>query len=30
VAAFNSTVTTVRRMTITFGGQIYTIKQTSW
>ncbi|MCX6629656.1 MAG: BACON domain-containing carbohydrate-binding protein [Candidatus Solibacter sp.] len=30
LVTFNSTVTTVRRMTITFGGQIYTIKQTSW
>ena len=30
VAAFNSAVRAIRRMTITFGGQVYTVKQTSW
>jgi hypothetical protein len=30
VESFISAVTTVRRMTIGFGGQVYTIKQTSW
>jgi hypothetical protein len=30
VIPFNSTVIATRRMTISFGGQVYTIKQTSW
>jgi hypothetical protein len=30
VSTFNSMVNAVRRMTISFGGQVYTIKQTSW
>jgi hypothetical protein len=30
VGVFNSTMTAVRRMTVTFGGQVYVIKQTSW
>ena len=30
VLNFNSTTTAIRRATITFGGQIFTVKQTSW
>jgi hypothetical protein len=30
VAVFNSAVTTTRKMLITFGGQVYVLKQTSW
>ena len=30
VAAYNATMRAIRRMTITFGGQVYTVKQTSW
>lgn len=30
VTNFNSTNAIVRRMTITFGGQVFTVKQTSW
>jgi hypothetical protein len=30
VASYNSTVTGIRRMVISFGGQLFTIKQTSW
>jgi hypothetical protein len=30
VTTYNSTVTGIRTMIITFGGQIFTIKQTSW
>jgi hypothetical protein len=30
VISYNSTVTGVRSMVITFGGQLFTIKQTSW
>jgi hypothetical protein len=30
VANFNSTTTAIRRATITFGGQVFAVKQTSW
>jgi hypothetical protein len=30
VVPFNSALTSVRIMTIGFGGQVYTVKQTSW
>jgi len=30
VVSYNSTVTGIRTMVISFGGQLFTIKQTSW